>query len=251
MAFLALRAGRPASVAELIDALWGDEAPVTAVKSLQSYVARARSVLGREVLVAAADGYQLTISPDDVDVVRFERALESVRALRAEGRLGATVSLLDDAAALWRGAPDVELPESEVARAEAVRLGDLTPLSHHFAEAAPAGEHDRAIHYTLAAAAQATRARAFDEAVTLHQRAIELLDDSADDDPTRRCDLVLDLARAQRLAGGDWRGAVAEAIDLARSLADGERLAQAALVRNKGWATAAFVVNEEFVALLE
>ena len=125
VAFLALRAGRSASVAELIDALWGDEAPVTAVKSLQSYVARARAGLGREVLVAAADGYQLTISPDDVDVVRFERALESVRALRAEGRLGDTVSLLDEAAALWRGAPDVELPESEVARAEAVRLGEL------------------------------------------------------------------------------------------------------------------------------
>jgi len=125
VAFLALRAGRTASVAELIDALWGDEAPVTAVKSLQSYVARARAALGREVLVAAADGYQLTISPDDVDVVRFERALASVRALRAEGRLADTVTLLDEAAALWRGAPDVELPESEVARAEAVRLGEL------------------------------------------------------------------------------------------------------------------------------
>ncbi len=36
LAFLALRAGRPASVADLLDALWGDDPPATAVRSLQN-----------------------------------------------------------------------------------------------------------------------------------------------------------------------------------------------------------------------
>lgn len=120
-----MRAGRAASVAELIDALWGDDPPNTAVKSLQSYVARARSAMGRDVLVAATDGYQLTVTPEQVDLVQFERALESVSGLRAEGRIAETLSLLDEAIGLWRGEADTELPASEAARAESARLGEL------------------------------------------------------------------------------------------------------------------------------
>jgi len=125
VAYLAMRAGKPASVADLVDALWGDEPPTTAVKSLQSYVARARASLGRDALVAAADGYRLAVEAEDVDLVQFERALDAAGALGAEGRVPESVAVLDRALDLWRGPPLTDLPESEVARAEAVRLGEL------------------------------------------------------------------------------------------------------------------------------
>ena len=45
LALLVLRAGEVVSRDALVDALWGDDPPATAVKTLQGYVARVRRAL--------------------------------------------------------------------------------------------------------------------------------------------------------------------------------------------------------------
>jgi DNA-binding SARP family transcriptional activator len=122
VAFLALRAGRVASVADLVDALWGDDPPATAVKSLQSHVARARASVGRGALVAAGEGYRLEVEPDAVDANRFELLLDHAIGHTSAGRHAEALAVAEDALALWRGDPYADLPDSDVARAESTRL---------------------------------------------------------------------------------------------------------------------------------
>src|SRR5512132_1702989 len=72
---LALAVPRPVTVSGLVDALWGDDPPLTAVKTLQNYVARLRRALPPGTIATAPDGYRLALAPDAVDAHRFEREL--------------------------------------------------------------------------------------------------------------------------------------------------------------------------------
>ncbi len=78
-------------VHRLIELVWGEEAPRTAEKTLQSYAARLRKALGPDSIERVGAAYRLQIDPDAVDVVRFQRQL-------ATGRI-------DDALAEWVGTP--------------------------------------------------------------------------------------------------------------------------------------------------
>jgi DNA-binding SARP family transcriptional activator len=79
LVLLLLNANRVVSRERLIDELWGEEPPETAVASLQVYVSRLRNVLGADVLVTQPPGYLLGVAPDELDVDRFDR-------LRAAGQ---------------------------------------------------------------------------------------------------------------------------------------------------------------------
>jgi len=103
---LALNPGRWVSAGTLADAVWGEDLPADPANSLQSLVSRLRRALGRPELVEqSAAGYRLAIDPDDVDAVRLERLVAESRQLQARGETAAARALLDQAAALWRGAP--------------------------------------------------------------------------------------------------------------------------------------------------
>ncbi|MFF9051234.1 BTAD domain-containing putative transcriptional regulator [Streptomyces erythrochromogenes] len=112
LAALALRAGRPASVAELVDDVWGDAPPLDAPAALQALVARLRRALGgRDTVPAApAGGYLLAASRDDVDLHRFTRlAAEGDRELAADPESAART--LRTALSLWRGPALADLAE--------------------------------------------------------------------------------------------------------------------------------------------
>jgi predicted ATPase/DNA-binding SARP family transcriptional activator len=103
---LALEPGRWVSAGALAEAVWGAEVPGDPANSLQSLVSRLRRALGRPELVEqSAAGYRLTLAPDDVDAVRFTRLVAEGRRLLAGGETAAARAVLDEAAALWRGAP--------------------------------------------------------------------------------------------------------------------------------------------------
>ncbi|MGK5678190.1 AfsR/SARP family transcriptional regulator [Actinoplanes sp. URMC 104] len=112
LALLALHAGRPVSVATLMDALWPDGPPASARNSLQSHVARLRAALGgASGLVALGPAsYCLSVARADVDVLRFEDLLR-------DGQVEAALRL-------WRGAPLPEF-EGEPFRGMAERLAGL------------------------------------------------------------------------------------------------------------------------------
>ncbi|MFJ9767963.1 BTAD domain-containing putative transcriptional regulator [Streptomyces erythrochromogenes] len=112
LAALALRAGRPASVAELVDDVWGDAPPLDAPAALQALVARLRRALGGRDTVPAAptSGYRLAASRDDVDLHRFTRlTAEGDRELAADPERAART--LRTALSLWRGPALADLAE--------------------------------------------------------------------------------------------------------------------------------------------
>ena len=82
LAVLALHANESVSAERVALALWGDDSPSRAVKTVQIYVARLRKALGDPgVLVAAPGGYYLRVQPGELDAERFERRV-------ADGRQG-------------------------------------------------------------------------------------------------------------------------------------------------------------------
>src|SRR6476620_6865883 len=122
LATLLLRAGEPVSADRLIEDLWGGSPPRTARDALQNYVSLLRTALGADALVTREGGYVLDVSPEQVDVNRFERLTADGRATEApEGR----ARKLREALALWRGPPLGALVYEPFAAVEIARLEEL------------------------------------------------------------------------------------------------------------------------------
>src|SRR4051794_15536062 len=72
---LAMNPGTPIPASRLVMGIWGEAAPRTAVRTLQSHLTRARQELAAcglpDVLVAGRAGYMLTIDAAAVDAYRF------------------------------------------------------------------------------------------------------------------------------------------------------------------------------------
>ena len=75
LALLLVNANRVLSRDRLIDELWGDEPPETAVQSLQVYISRLRKLLPADTLLTRPPGYLIEVEPDELDLQRFERLL--------------------------------------------------------------------------------------------------------------------------------------------------------------------------------
>ena len=110
IAVLIIDVERPVSITQLIDAIWGDDPPESARKSVHTYVWRLRRSLGvepgnAERIAARPSGYQLRAGPEDIDVTRFGRLLDEGKRAAALGDQAATSAKLRAALALWRGDP--------------------------------------------------------------------------------------------------------------------------------------------------
>ena len=71
LAVLLLEAGRAVSIDRLVDALWGEHPPRTAITSLQNFVSQLRKLLGPDVLETKTPGYRLRVGPRELDLDRF------------------------------------------------------------------------------------------------------------------------------------------------------------------------------------
>jgi DNA-binding SARP family transcriptional activator len=118
LAYLLLHANEPVSVGRLVEQLWGEAAPKTAVASLQNYVSRLRKSIGRERLRLGAAGYVLRVDPEQLDLARFNRLVEEAHGAPASER----AELLRAAIGLWRGEPLEDLSFEEFAQAEIAQL---------------------------------------------------------------------------------------------------------------------------------
>ena len=94
LAILLLRRGEVVSVDRLVDELWGEQPPDTAVKTVQVYVSRLRKALGQGVVVTRAGGYALEIDAERVDAGRFERLAADGREALTRGDPRAAAALL-------------------------------------------------------------------------------------------------------------------------------------------------------------
>ena len=88
---------------ELIELVWGDEAPANATKSLQVLVSRTRSACGPDAIVRDGIGYRLGVAPTEVDSVRLA-ALARDAGAALEHDAASAAALARDALALAGGA---------------------------------------------------------------------------------------------------------------------------------------------------
>ncbi|MFJ8598280.1 AfsR/SARP family transcriptional regulator [Streptomyces shenzhenensis] len=118
LAALLLRRGRPLTLGELVDAVWGEEPPPAAVSVLRTYVSRLRKILEPErdpagppqVIVSVGDGYLVRVAEDSLDLAVFERRVEEAKKLRVDGDLSGAASLLHSALGRWQGTALAGIP---------------------------------------------------------------------------------------------------------------------------------------------
>src|SRR5690242_1262078 len=72
LALLLLNANHVVSRERIIDELWGDEPPNTAVQTVQVYVSRLRKLLPSESLQTRPPGYVLRVGDGELDLDRFQ-----------------------------------------------------------------------------------------------------------------------------------------------------------------------------------
>jgi predicted ATPase/DNA-binding SARP family transcriptional activator len=99
LALLLLAGGVPLSRDRLIDELWGDRPPPSAVSALHVHLSKLRAALGGLLLLDTA-GYALAAGDFSLDVWRFDELVEEARADPDRASL-----LLREALALFRGEP--------------------------------------------------------------------------------------------------------------------------------------------------
>ena len=125
LALLLMDAGRVVTDRQLVQGLWGDEAPEGAQHAIQNHVSRLRNVIDDEIL-RDGGGYRLAVDPMAVDAHRFMSLVASGRERLADAPAAAAL-LLREALALWHGEPyadvdDVPGLQPEIRRLQAARL---------------------------------------------------------------------------------------------------------------------------------
>ena len=129
LAALALQPGQVVAESRLVDVLWGDDPPRTAVKTLQNYVLRLRKALssgsGGLSIVTVPPGYALRGSPEAFDSLDAAGRIAQAREAASAGDHGRAAELLEAALACWRGPSLVEFADEPFALAEAARLDEL------------------------------------------------------------------------------------------------------------------------------
>jgi peptide/nickel transport system substrate-binding protein len=140
LAILLLHANEPVSVDGLIDGVWGERPPATAVKTTQGYIARLRRALDQsehktpgssnEILVTRGHGYLLRVSPGELDIDRFRALVEQGRRALAAGEAKQAARVLRAGLELWRGLPLADFTyepfaQAAIAQAEELRLAAI------------------------------------------------------------------------------------------------------------------------------
>lgn len=124
LAVLLLHRGETVSTDRLIDDLWGERAPASALKSVQVYVSHLRKLVGPEALLTQGRGYRLAVSPEQVDAERFEELAAAGRRALEAGDAERGSRTLREALALWRGPALADLAYEAFAQADVRRLDE-------------------------------------------------------------------------------------------------------------------------------
>jgi len=110
LAVLLAGGGQPVGISEIVDAIWGEEPPNSAVNAVHRSVGVLRRALqpGLPARVAgrwlsrSAGGYRLDMDADTTDLLRFRGQMAAARAVLAHSPPDA-VTLLVEALDLWQG----------------------------------------------------------------------------------------------------------------------------------------------------
>ncbi len=131
LALLLINRNSPVSSDVLIDALWGENPPASARRSLQTHIWQLRQDLelsgdqADTVLTTQGSAYQIQISGEQIDSWRFAHLVEDARRYRKQNNLQRSSEMLTEALALWRGPAFADLRYEEFAQPEIRRLEEL------------------------------------------------------------------------------------------------------------------------------
>jgi YVTN family beta-propeller protein len=125
LAVLLLHRGETVAVDRIVDLIWGERPPATAIKTVQVYVSHLRRALRKDVVVSSRGGYALAVDAERVDATRFERLVDEGRAALAGNDPARAAVLLRSALELWRGPVLGDLAYERFAQDEVARLEEL------------------------------------------------------------------------------------------------------------------------------
>jgi DNA-binding SARP family transcriptional activator len=125
LAFLAARAGNPVTVTEMIDLLWGENPPPSAVNAVHRYVGALRRVLDPTIeprspgrwLVRHGPGYRLGVAKEILDLAAFRHAAGAARSSVRDGDEATALERYVEALRLWQGRPGSGLADTVAAQA--------------------------------------------------------------------------------------------------------------------------------------
>ncbi|SNT45644.1 adenylate/guanylate cyclase [Streptosporangium subroseum] len=111
LALLLARGGRPTGTGELIDLIWGEDAPASALNVIHKYVGLLRRLLEPDLpprgtgayLLKRGNGYLCAAGADLLDLTRFRQQSGAARTARAEGHDSAALDHYLYALRLWSG----------------------------------------------------------------------------------------------------------------------------------------------------
>ena len=142
LAVLLAARGEVVTIDALVEALWGDFPPASAVATVRTYVSRLRAHLGT-ALASRGGGFTLDIEADEVDAERFDSLVDAARLAGPNEAVGVLAAALD----LWKGPAFGDRADVERVRPEARRLEErrATAREAHAAALLRAGRVDEAV----------------------------------------------------------------------------------------------------------
>lgn len=131
LAILLCTPGTPVTADRLIDELWPEAPPSSAVRNLHVYIHQLRKVLGVDRIESTRNGYLLHASEDELDTSRFLALEAQARTARGSGEMRRAVTLLRSALRLWRDEPFTGCGSSPLLDAEATRWRETRLSTWH------------------------------------------------------------------------------------------------------------------------
>jgi DNA-binding SARP family transcriptional activator len=128
LAALLLRCNSPVSIDALIEILWGDAPPRTALQATRVYVSQLRQLLAGPdpgpypVLRTLPAGYRLDVDASMLDTLEFQQHSERARQLYREGSAEQAAEHYRSAIALWRGPALADVRTGSTLESAAVQL---------------------------------------------------------------------------------------------------------------------------------
>lgn len=111
LALLLARYGRPTSTAELVDLIWGEGAPVSALNVIHKYIGALRRLLEPTLaprgagshLLRRGNGYLFSAGPGTLDLLTFRELVTAAGVALAEQRYETALDRYVEALGLWSG----------------------------------------------------------------------------------------------------------------------------------------------------
>jgi SARP family transcriptional regulator, regulator of embCAB operon len=124
LALLLVRANQLVTVDMMIEELWGDRPPRSAVTTAQTYVYQLRKDFDADWIHTLPSGYVLRSGADDLDANVFEDRIERGRALLGTGNASSAAAELRLGLALWTGSSLGDVVHGALLRAHAAHLDE-------------------------------------------------------------------------------------------------------------------------------